>query len=129
MELFVSEDRLKSFLARVVDYPTLSYQAVRHDGETRSNLRPDAVSAVTWGVFPGKEIIQPTVVDAKTFLVWKDEAFGIWRDEWATLYLDDSPSRRVLEQMHDAYWLMHVIENDYHEGDIFAIFRDIGVLD
>jgi len=27
--------------------------------------------AVTWGVFPGKEIIQPTVVDPIAFTVWK----------------------------------------------------------
>jgi len=129
LELFVSEDKLQAFLDKVDDHPTLTYQAVSHTGETRSNLRPDAVSAVTWGVFPGKEIIQPTVVDAKTFLVWKDEAFGIWRHAWASLYLEDSPSRRVLNEMHDAYWLMHIIENEYHHGDIFAIFRDLGVLD
>lgn len=27
--------------------------------------------AVTWGVFPGKEIIQPTVVDPVSFQIWK----------------------------------------------------------
>ena len=27
--------------------------------------------AVTWGVFPGKEIIQPTVVDPIAFKSWK----------------------------------------------------------
>lgn len=27
--------------------------------------------AVTWGVFPGKEIIQPTVVDPVAFKTWK----------------------------------------------------------
>lgn len=27
--------------------------------------------AVTWGVFPGKEIIQPTVVDPVSFKSWK----------------------------------------------------------
>lgn len=27
--------------------------------------------AVTWGVFPGKEIIQPTVVDPIAFKTWK----------------------------------------------------------
>lgn len=29
------------------------------------------VNAVTWGVFPGKEIVQPTVVDAQSFGIWK----------------------------------------------------------
>jgi hypothetical protein len=27
--------------------------------------------AVTWGVFPGKEIMQPTVVDPIAFTFWK----------------------------------------------------------
>ena len=27
--------------------------------------------AVTWGVFPGKEVSQPTVVDPVAFTVWK----------------------------------------------------------
>lgn len=27
--------------------------------------------AVTWGIFPGKEIVQPTVVDPVAFKSWK----------------------------------------------------------
>lgn len=30
-----------------------------------------SVNAVTWGVFPGREIVQPTVVDAASFAIWK----------------------------------------------------------
>jgi hypothetical protein len=29
------------------------------------------VNAVTWGVFPGREIVQPTVVDMVSFGIWK----------------------------------------------------------
>lgn len=36
--------------------------------------------AVTWGVFPGSEIAQPTVVDPLSFRVWKDEAFETWNN-------------------------------------------------
>lgn len=35
-------------------------------------------NAVTWGVFPGKEIIQPTVVDQRSFLVWKVRKRVCW---------------------------------------------------
>ncbi len=35
------------------------------------NFETDNPNAVTWGVFPGKEIIQPTVVDPISFLSWK----------------------------------------------------------
>ena len=87
------------------------------------------MSAVTWGIFPGEEVIQPTVVDAKTFHVWKDEAFEIWREEWAALYEEESTSRRLIEEIHDSYWLLNLVENDYINGDIFAIFRDLGVLE
>ncbi len=127
LELFLSEDRLQALLERVPDFPTLSYQAVNVDNKTYTNLHPDAVSAVTWGIFPGKEIIQPTVVDVETFHIWKDEAFEIWQADWASLYPEDSTSRLLLDEIHATYWLMNVIENDYLNGDIFAIFRELDV--
>ena len=36
-----------------------------------TNCDEQEPNAVTWGVFPGKEIIQPTVVDPISFLSWK----------------------------------------------------------
>ena len=129
LELFLSDDKLQIFLDHVDRFPTISYQAVNVEGTTHSNLRPDAVSAVTWGIFPGEEVIQPTVVDAKTFHVWKDEAFEIWLEEWAALYEEESTPRRLIEEIHDSYWLLNLVENDYINGDIFAIFRDLGVLE
>jgi len=129
LELFLSGDKLEAFLAKVGDFPTLTYQAVNAAGEERTNLRPGAVTAVTWGAFPGKEIIQPTVVDFETFLIWKDEAFEIWRQEWGSLYPEDSVSRKVVEEIHDSYWLLNLVENDYTGGDVFAIFRELGVLE
>jgi methylenetetrahydrofolate reductase (NADPH) len=129
LELFLADDKLRAFLDHVDDFPTLTYQAVNVEGTTHSNLRPDAVSAVTWGIFPGEEIIQPTVVDAETFHVWKDEAFEIWREEWAALYAEKSVARELIEAIHDSYWLLNLVENDYINGDIFSIFRDLGVLE
>lgn len=38
--------------------------------QVHSNVGSD-VNAVTWGVFPGKEVVQPTVVDPHSFSVWK----------------------------------------------------------
>jgi len=127
LELFLSDDKLRAFLDKVSGFPTLSFQAVNADGDSRTNLRSTAVSAVTWGIFPGKEIIQPTVVDVETFHVWKDEAFEIWRTEWASMYPEGSASRKLLEHVRESYWLLNLIENDYVNGDIFAIFRELGV--
>lgn len=40
------------------------------------------VHAVTWGMFPGKEIATATMVEAVSFRTWAEEAFGLWA-EWA----------------------------------------------
>lgn len=129
LELFLSPERLERFLAEVGGYPSLTYQAVNAAGEVRTNLPEDAVNAVTWGVFPGKEIIQPTVVDFQTFLTWKDEAFHLWHEDWAALYPEESPSRALLEEIRSTYWLVNLVENDFVGGDIFDIFRVLGVLE
>jgi methylenetetrahydrofolate reductase (NADPH) len=47
-------------------------------------------------VFPGKEVIQPTVVDPVSFIVWKDEAFQAWEEDWASLYPEGDESNKIL---------------------------------
>ena len=39
--------------------------------ENLTNCDPSQPIAVTWGVFPGAEIVQPTVVDPVSFDIWK----------------------------------------------------------
>ena len=79
--------------------PSLTYMAVNKEGIWVSNITQNDVNAVTWGVFPAKEIVQPTVVDPASFLVWKDEAFEIWSRGWASLYPEGDPSRKFLEEV------------------------------
>ena len=55
-------------------------------------LRPNAV---TWGVFPGAEIKQPTIVDPISFQAWSEEAFDLWVEKWGKLYEQGSRSRKV----------------------------------
>lgn len=40
-------------------------------GQNITNAPDLQPNAVTWGIFPGREIIQPTVVDPVSFLSWK----------------------------------------------------------
>lgn len=42
------------------------------------DVNTGSANAVTWGVFPGREIVQPTVVDPASFRTWKEEAFELW---------------------------------------------------
>jgi methylenetetrahydrofolate reductase (NADPH) len=32
-------------------------------------------NAVTWGVFPGKEITSPTIIERDSFIAWKVNSF------------------------------------------------------
>lgn len=69
--------------------------------------------AVTWGVFPGCEIAQPTVVDPLTFRIWKTEAYDAWLSNWAVHYAEASSSRQLLQTIHDHWCLITLVDNDY----------------
>jgi len=110
VEFFTSPAKLEALLERAEGAPTVSLLAVQLHGG-RQELRAGhcggggGVNAVTWGVFPGREVVQPTVVDVRSFLVWKDEAFGAWSEEWAALYAEeteDPSSKSVLEKVRSA---------------------------
>ena len=53
--------------------PTTHHPPPMQGTEDITNCSSSAI-AVTWGVFPGKEIVQPTVVDPESFQVWKVRA-------------------------------------------------------
>ena len=71
VEFFVSPEKFKTLQAAISKQPSLTYMAVTSKGDYHSNQASASVNAVTWGVFPGSEIVQPTVVDQQSFLVWK----------------------------------------------------------
>ncbi|KDP29529.1 hypothetical protein JCGZ_19242 [Jatropha curcas] len=125
LEFFCSPIKLQDLVNKSKAWPQLTYMAVDRAGTVVSNVGPNDVNAVTWGVFPAKQIIQPTVVDPASFNVWKDEAFEIWSRGWASLYPEGDPSRKLLEEVQDNYFLVSLVDNDYIHGDIFAIFADL----
>lgn len=101
VEFFCSGEKLNGLVEKCKAFPSLTYMAVNKEGSSWiSNVNETDVNAVTWGVFPAKEIIQPTVVDPSSFKVWKDEAFEIWSCNWAQLYPEGDPSRKLLEEVH-----------------------------
>lgn len=81
--------------------------------EDYSNCSKKSPIAVTWGVFPGTEIIQPTVVDPVSFRVWKDEAFSLWTESWAKIYPENSFSKELLTDISNTYYLVNLVDNDY----------------
>ena len=71
MEFFCSPENFARLQSRLDGRKTITYMAVNAAGEVKSNIRHNEANAVTWGVFPAKEVIQPTVVDPTSFSVWK----------------------------------------------------------
>ena len=75
-----------------------------------------STNAVTWGVFPGKEIVTPTIIEEVSFRAWSEEAFGIW-GEWAKIYAKGSESEKFLERLRGDLWLVNVIHHDFVETE------------
>lgn len=99
LEFFTSPRHLQALLAVCSRYPQLSLHAVDYSGNILLSSATKGVTAVTWGVFPNKEILQPTVFDHDTFLVWSQEAFQCWLTAWASLYDDETDSSALLYEV------------------------------
>ncbi|KAH9484119.1 Methylenetetrahydrofolate reductase 2 [Psilocybe cubensis] len=97
------------------------YFAGDYKGEFRTNVPANGRNAVTWGVFPGQEIAQTTIIEAESFLSWKDEAFSIW-SEWASFYRPGSEERKLLEGVRDDRWLVSIVHHDYKNKDALWTF-------
>jgi len=71
LEFFVSPTLLAALIPQIERDPMMTYYAINRVGDLRTNTRSEGPNAVTWGVFPGREILQPTIVEAVSFMAWK----------------------------------------------------------
>ncbi|KAI0345246.1 MTHFR-domain-containing protein [Trametopsis cervina] len=99
----------------------VNYYAGNLQGEYRTNVVEGGRNAVTWGVFPGQEVAQSTIIEKESFLAWKDEAFGIW-EEWASYYAPESEERKLLDGIKQNRWLVSVIHHDFKNTDALWTF-------
>ena len=118
LEFFTSKDKLDKLLDTMTSLENISYQAINRSGDLISNLPESSINAVTWGVFPGKEIVQPTIVDTRSFFIWKDEAFGLWIIDWANIYDRESESYKLLNKVYETYYLVNIVDNNFVDGDL-----------
>lgn len=128
VELFMPADdwkRLYERLSRPEMKDSVWFYAANAEGDFLSSdfsggLSPEAkeagTNAVTWGVFPGKEIITPTIIEEVSFRAWAEEAFGIWA-EWAQVYGKGSDSARLLEGLRSGLWLVNIIHHEYVDSE------------
>merc|ERR1719355_566695 len=117
LEFFCSKDILDKIVAALKYNKECSYMAVNKQGTKIGNVKEDSVNAVTWGVFPAREVMQPTVVDVTSFMAWKDEAFALW-GEWSSIYAEGSESRKLIESISDTYHLVNIVDDNFVCGDL-----------
>jgi len=126
IEFFASAENLKLVLDTIhAGYPDLNYYAIDVTGTQMHFSSDKGVTALTWGAFPNKEIIQPTIFDPDTFIVWSQEAFQLWTAAWAALYDDETESAALLYEIYETYFLVAIIDNDYVDPKIMQIFQEI----
>lgn len=112
LEVFVSPELIAELITRMEREPDVTYFAVNQDGDLKTNTPSEGgPNAVTWGVFPGKEIVQPTIVETISFLAWKDEFFRLGQD-WSACYDATSPSRYIIDSMMKNYYLVNIGMSD-----------------
>ncbi|KAI1758741.1 methylenetetrahydrofolate reduct [Hypoxylon sp. FL1150] len=129
LELLVSPELFPEVIRRIEANPDLTYYAVTQTGNFTTNAPAEGPNAVTWGVFPGKEIVQPTIVETISFLAWKDEAFRLGMD-WAHCYDASSPSRVLIEKIMNEWYLINIVNNDFRQQrTIFELFDGLTVKD
>ncbi|KAJ3023694.1 UNVERIFIED_CONTAM: hypothetical protein HDU68_008497 [Siphonaria sp. JEL0065] len=122
VEFFVQPSVMDKLIKKLSENPHITYYAVNKKGDLKTNVRTDGPNAVTWGVFPGQEIVQPTVVDGASFMAWKDEAFELWF-QWAEVYPVESDSSKLIKDITENWYLMNVVNNNFKDRKgIFEIF-------
>ena len=97
IEFFCSPENLVLLSEIFKKKSSLSYYAIDHSGNRAGSTNQHA-TALTWGVFPNKEILQPTIFDPSTFSVWSEEAFELWLT-WACLYDDETDSSALIHEV------------------------------
>ncbi|KAJ3442187.1 methylenetetrahydrofolate reductase [Anaeramoeba flamelloides] len=115
MEFFIAPHRVKLLIDELNSSGNNIYHITNVDGSINyTNNKKNEVVPITWGVFPGAEIKQPLVMDPESFQnVWRVEAFGLWVDQWQNNFEKNSESWKILQEIHDNWFLVSIIDNDY----------------
>lgn len=125
LEIFIAPHVVNKLIEAIEQDPEITYYLVNNAGDLKTNTPVDGPNAVTWGIYPGQEVLQPTVVERISFLAWKDEAYRLG-SEWAHCYEQDSPTRKLIEEVVDKWYLINIVHNDFQNPDaIFNVFKGI----
>jgi methylenetetrahydrofolate reductase (NADPH) len=117
VELFCSPDHFELIRRRLEENRKVEWLAATRTGQLLTSKRKSKVTTVTWGVFPGQSIQEPTQVDSDKFLVWRNKAFALWR-----LFPGASPASKAhLQEIMDSWYLVSILDNDFLYSDLFPL--------
>ncbi|KAK6523848.1 hypothetical protein TWF281_001816 [Arthrobotrys megalospora] len=125
VEFFILDDEWTELKKKLVDEgkEDVSFYAGNKAGDFVTNMTSDSsLNAVTWGAFPGKEIVTPTIIEEVSFRAWRDEAFDIW-SEWQRIYPLSSATSKLLGELKNKLWLVTIIHHDFVNAD--GLWKDI----
>ena len=133
LEFFASREFTLALYETLSNYPLVNYHIVNRNvnktdpsvffrtlciiwavglqgSDDITNCDSNSPIAVTWGVFPGMEILQPTVVDPVSFHIWKVRtclcvAVGVYLHHPSlSLPLSLHPSLSTLPSLHPSFY-------------------------
>ncbi|KAF3912802.1 hypothetical protein AA313_de0200864 [Arthrobotrys entomopaga] len=124
VEFFISDEEWGGLRERLEKGgEDVSFYAGNKAGDFVTSMPSDtAMNAVTWGAFPGKEIVTPTIIEEVSFKAWRDEAFDVW-SEWQRIYPLSSPTSKLLGELKNKLWLVTIIHHDFVNPE--GLWKDI----
>ncbi|GMM55295.1 methylenetetrahydrofolate reductase (NAD(P)H) [Maudiozyma humilis] len=125
LEFLLPRDKLPSLTAQLEGNEMMTYFAIDVNDKLYTNHPEESkANAVTWGIFPGREVLQPTIVEKVSFLAWKEEFYRILED-WKSIFIkdDDKESIDLVQHLIDDYVLVNIVDNDFvnNEDQIFNL--------
>lgn len=124
VEFFLPATDWQSYLRPHLMSPSVRTGVSWYVGDSRGNFESSdqegsaAVHAVTWGMFPGKEITTATMVEEASFRAWAEEAFGLWT-EWARVAGEgptgSTEARQFLRKCREESVLVNVIGHEFRD--------------
>ncbi|KAH3903364.1 probable Methylenetetrahydrofolate reductase 2 [Saccharomycodes ludwigii] len=144
LEFLLPKAELGRFLELVNSNDSLTYYAIDNDsnlyskdGSEKENADSDNASeipgskanSVTWGIFPGREVLQPTIVEKESFLAWKDEFYEILR-QWKINFDNhegNEKSADLINSIINDYILCNVVDNNFisPEQQIYSLLTQL----
>ncbi|ODV92185.1 hypothetical protein CANCADRAFT_30430 [Tortispora caseinolytica NRRL Y-17796] len=113
VEFFISTEKWHRLKERLDSMPEgeVSYYACGSNPSTYVSTGNET-NAVTWGIFPHREVLQPTVIEPLSFQTWSEEVFRAWKT-WQSLFASHTKSFKLIQDIYDTYYLVALVHHDY----------------